>query len=728
MELFDLLQFSISGWKNCGLYIQCLVTPERINRQYLQMIHLAKCFLNFNCIRGVKMIADAITTNFEFISRVQYLNPVERIDPIMDFVGLLELDPRTSCETRRNTFVTHYFANISPSEQIQLLKDAEAKRGLLLDIPSSQLLFESMARSLSEYLTKDYCLLSDCVIRILKFFVRYDNEWLLSFITNLCRIPSEETSQVSFNDMIDKLVRTDDLMTLVCISTAVNSAFCTLVPHRVESLTAMLLTVDYASRNSPVVLLSSYLKFFKELIQSGFRPNEMDQIARSLAILNFNKLLCLVVDVIKFNGANLNGTIQSVEYLGVLLKILFLSMANDSDAISFAEVNLDALQSITSLGSSYIVSFIKRVGQIKIQPSNWRDQHQLFKLVLVDIWPRLHASKKSELFCVCANHLNKLIIFMNHQIPAGEIPNDIAKMSSACLLFSARLESLGLGAFPEHWGHFSTCFSNLLHVSKKFPVSMLQETISNVYQLKSDFITKQLLSFMKTLIEMCRHYLKGDVVPVADVLRCLLWIDDDQCWQLFADGICNSLAAGKIPPSLADLFEKHVDIQQSFLLSPFGLNSLDRIVDAAEKRWKSLGENWKQPKATVNGYPEIEAFLRGDQRTMVYRSECHMRGIKAARIFAVELLKRAPNNGFSVEVIAVGHGPRASCQITKLPMKQDGPVDELLQLHLSELKKIIETRKKAVMGSQSQSVDSQLKQEHVPAPSPKRPKLEENSV
>ena len=89
--------------------------------------------------------------------------------------------------------------------------------------------------------------------------------------------------------------------------------------------------------------------------------------------------------------------------------------------------------------------------------------------------------------------------------------------------------------------------------------------------------------------ELCCHYFSKEctatgcknIASLTQVLRCLFWLDNDQCWQLFARGICHTFLTDQVTP-IGDLVSK--SFGDSFAESPKALKTLHQIVEFVENR------------------------------------------------------------------------------------------------------------------------------------------------
>ena len=134
--------------------------------------------------------------------------------------------------------------------------------------------------------------------------------------------------------------------------------------------------------------------------------------------------------------------------------------------------------------------------------------------------------------------------------------------------------------------------------------------------------------------------------------------------------------------------------------------------------------NWKQPQASVPGYPEIESFLRSDRMFMVHENRTLFRAIADTQKFADEILKVAHSSRFHVTVTAAETDARLSCVIIKEQISSD--LVENSQCHVMDFVKLITTKLLMPLVKKSRSVaaaSSPSNPKQVLPPS-KRPKLD----
>lgn len=381
------------------------------------MIHFAKCFLNVNCVDGANWIANLISPNFHALSEFQDNHLEEKFEPVINFVRLLEEDPRTSNATRVNTFIDSYFAHFSPTRMVQLLTTARWE-WFNLGVLSCKLLFEKMALTLLKCDLLEEATSAAAIIKIMEFFARHQRyPWLNLFLSRLCQRPTTSDPTLYYS-LIDKLIVSDEIMNLVATCQAVNLAFCPLVSQRVSLLARQLATVDFSAQNNVVDLLSSYLKFVKCLIQKFLLAENsiFPAITSSLAPLDINHLTRFAMEVYEFRIPNTSGhndTKQSVDYLKLIFKALinFISQ-KPSSALPLELLTPNTLECLALLGLPYVVSFLRSAVPAKVLcPWHYVSKCQFFTFVLSDIFPRFrNVPTHLEIIKVCMGFLKTFVL------------------------------------------------------------------------------------------------------------------------------------------------------------------------------------------------------------------------------------------------------------------------------------------------------------------------------
>jgi hypothetical protein len=153
---------------------------------------------------------------------------------------------------------------------------------------------------------------------------------------------------------------------------------------------------------------------------------------------------------------------------------------------------------------------------------------------------------------------------------------------------------------------------------------------------------------------------------VKKIFDCLLWLNDELCWESFKVQICKSF-----PSEEGNLFVQFVvsneALQETLVEAPLGLTVFNRILDhwieESSPTKNPPAVDWSMPQASFPAYPEVETFLRSSEESMIYSK---FRGINEARQFGKLLDNQSgPRNGFSVHSSFGGIGKKAFCKIEK---------------------------------------------------------------
>ena len=655
------------------------------------MIHLATCFFHVNCVDGVEIVANLISTYFKFMARSRCLIQGETNDPIMDFVILLEQDPRTSSHERMQSFVDLYYTNISTSRRIRMLSDVDENRELRMSKTTRKILTKEMAKTLSVCYPTDGGFSHDEIMELLAFFVRRRKfKRLASYTSKICEIPTDSAQIIVYNSMIDSLVqhKCDDVMKLASLSEQVKSTFSSLLVYRVPKL-LLEITIGVQHSTKHTKMLSNHLKFYKQLIQGDAPPREKDLIAitSSLSLLTISQQLHLIVEMYEFNGSSLNQDVGVRQYLRQMANVLHVTLELNPSEVPLALFNLDVLKCFAALGNHSIVVLMGDCLRAVVAPSESSTKHKLFQLVLTDLLALLDGTDKYDILQICGQYLRDLVKGIDTDSPAPDYPNNLINGFH----YLMQLETSDLTVNHDNVA------ATLKDVFTQLRPNVLLDTMLDVHLWQAKYNIKKLPTSLEAFTALCCHYVKGEFISTAcksvstltQVLRCLLWLDDEPCWESFANGICQSFLTDNVTP-FADLV--HKTFQEPFMDSPSALKAFNAVVDFAEDRVKHLSQlDWKQVHSSLPDYPEIEAFLHSDRMTMVYENTALFRSLADARKFASDLAKLAQTNGFHVTVTATGASVRSSCVITKQQIVNGCSV-EFSQYHDREFRQLIDTR------------------------------------
>lgn len=105
----------------------------------------------------------------------------------------------------------------------------------------------------------------------------------------------------------------------------------------------------------------------------------------------------------------------------------------------------------------------------------------------------------------------------------------------------------------------------------------------------------------------------------SDIVKCLLWLNDEQAWQLLSQAMWSHSYQNN--PSVMVL-SKNVETQNAIVNSTLACDAFLIIMDYWTKQLTTLKEpafNWEQPNAELPTYLGLQAFLRSDKESMVYR-------------------------------------------------------------------------------------------------------------
>ena len=253
----------------------------------------------------------------------------------------------------------------------------------------------------------------------------------------------------------------------------------------------------------------------------------------------------------------------------------------------------------------------------------------------------------------------------------------------------------------------------------ELPTNLLLDLVLEIHvtETKSSSSIKMFSCLIKWYTDLWRRLLKQDflsfVEPIPDyfskhlfhtsctykIIRCLLWLDDDESWQCFARQIAQ-LILKSFPCKKSDMlmraFLKDTEMQEAVKGSSFAYASFSCIVDSLVNKWKSVKEpssfTWEQPAnlpRNRRGYEDIENFLRSTRESMVFSGFVN---IHEARTFARQLESMGSSNGFSVRVTASGSGRSSRLEIDKKTSFYETVVKEFATRKL-ELAKLVDLRR-----------------------------------
>ena len=433
--------------------------------------------------------------------------------------------------------------------------------------------------------------------------------------------------------------------------------------------------------------------------------------AAKLANMPLEDLCRLLVDVFKTSRNYLE---TNVFYSGIIRQFcgrLILRMKEKGNAMPKRTTILHAVKTFIQLNDTSLThSLLEQLCLIEItKVSEKQFKQDLLKdfVSSADVWGKLDPVTKLMVLNTCSTIVEEDIASIDRTLDSVATNRVLDSNSTQELKFKL-FNCSKLFIFAEKH-RFDLTQKNVVPAFQRLFAKLqtpLFELVLEIYQSESP-ASPSIKNFpvcLEWYRDLCRRLFSLNFVSLikstddtVKILRCLLWLSDDQSWQSFADKICRSSPSQRCD-IVVSAFLTNSDVQQSIADSPLAFASFSRIVDFLAEQSKSVKEpagfSWHQPTAKLSynkhrGIEEVESFLHSARETMVFAKFIN---IHEARTFASDLQKMGPSNGFSVRATAAGSGRSARCEIVKNRNFYDDAV-KAYNLRKSELAKLVGLRR-----------------------------------
>jgi hypothetical protein len=412
--------------------------------------------------------------------------------------------------------------------------------------------------------------------------------------------------------------------------------------------------------------LLSCLKFIGRLESNSYPVDSkyMSTVQPLLDQLEIQQLLDVMVDLL-----NSNEQPPTIGILRFISKVVVSRMkANQVPDMLRRESILEAVQYLNRSEDKLLLrSFLEQVSSYEITGS-WDNKfkYELFDDLIYSsgIWDGLDSTSKLIVLDTCTTLVSVWIVCICRLLDSSS--PDKGEVSNSQIFECVKLFFL---AEKNRFGMMTDNGTVLQHLLSKLPLPQLMQLVLDLYLSDSESQTniKQFTNCFVWYRDLCKLFFDRDFVSVVkkdeveNVFRCLLWMEDDQLWELFSTKV-SMLAKKSCILTFMTCILQSVEIQQGLVDSPSAFAAFVRIAEGwveRSKSWKEPKFTWKQPNAVVNGHPELEEFSRSPLKSMSQ----YFTTVKEARLFADSLLEES-KHGFNVTITPIGK-KSVHCSVTK---------------------------------------------------------------
>lgn len=693
--MYSCFKHFVSGWEACVELIKQMFTPELFSKQIQLAIKLANGFLNECCAEGAILVGNAAASCWNAIpdEEVNSLTK-ETVDAYLDFIVSLEQEPVTSNPERFSAFFAT-FSKLKALMQCQLVLDLKSKMNTSLwkTLPSATKFFENLCAALisRQFLTETVSKERIMIIKLIELYVRLGNrESIQTIISCVIESPYSDSAFVEFisqSSIIWDLATSSELGKLVLTS---------LMDHLIyslkkdgtsmESISKKNVCTYYGGTNATVLStrFSSYLKFLLKMEENPelANPNRMKTLVSKLKTWNFKHITDILFDTVKLRSERKNKRPNNLLVIQLFFQLI-LPRLREEQTTFLPGVVLELMRCFVQyLDQSSICELIDaiciRVSKI---PSNRQEISINFFVELIEstFWNELQYPAKLQIVITSATMIETCIAVYSFD-PTQDIYHIFTDIyPQAIPTEQLTVSCLQLFFFIEKNrkddGNVKDLAPGLLNLFSLQPLAAQMESILNVFLLEVSAVPN--IKKFSTCIDLYRKMLslalnqdflilftKEDTNLIANLLKCLVWVSDEEAWQSYSSRICQS-PSSTVQSRLNETLSQHPAICRMIANSPPALKAITRITEYAEVEYENISEptfSWHQPLAVLSEYPEVEEFLRSGSESFVY---ANFQSINEARHFATTLRQLQVSNKFSVSTRTDGKGKMTRCVIKK---------------------------------------------------------------
>lgn len=603
----------VIGWNDCADAIEKILSPNRIFQQLVPVMKMARSFLNVDCSEGAKLVGDCLSSAFSGIDKSQALR-MEKADihDCMELIILLEEDPKTANQERQ-TSVASFFSKLEFSMQCDLVLKLEARtRPQSHNSESRKMIFQALCKALTYCELGSPLIKENNVVDLIFCYSRIGNaEWLQSFLSNVVRaqVTSEKSNDLPTKTLLQKVI------------------------------------------SSPRILQLD--------LSSDLGESLMKVLVDSQLTLNIHQLTTILIDVwYDTSPIFLRRLPSTVTIISHFCSVIILRLKKNTTEMLSQRRILEVIKICIELGNASLTKSLLKQVCAKISTWGNREKYSLFvDLIFVsDVWGALSSKSKLITMQTFSSLVPTLIMGMCRPCPASKSPIRIEVLFN-CINFFILIELNGFEIEPKI---NAQTFEPLI---AKLPVSLLMELVLQLYksEAKKSQNIKTLPVCFNFYRDTSRLFFTLEFVPLVSsrtatpILDCLLWLEDEQCWQSFALSV-----SAASPSFFLRVFLEDLAIQRALKDSCPAVAAFLLIVDnwsLKSASWKEPLFSWNQPKAVLPDHPEVEAFLHSSLKSMTYKKFTR---IAEARDFAKYL-----SYNFRVSVVTSASGKQSQCIITK---------------------------------------------------------------
>ncbi|EFX74647.1 hypothetical protein DAPPUDRAFT_251633 [Daphnia pulex] len=683
-----------------------MISPDRIVQQLVPIISLAQHLLNFHCLEGAVLIGDCISSSLINFNKqqTQRLKQSE-IQSYVEFIISLEENAKTSNPLRPKSFTT-LFSKLEPSVQCYLVLEMEAQvSSRFKNLDSCNNMFQELYKALPLCDLRSPLIKGNVIVDLICCFFRINEELLQSLISKIFHVPANPgENQSRFSEKaLEKVISSPLILELALSSEIGLSVVLTLVDKQLISLTSQLQKILRDEAQPPANVNKLYQKNETQLLlslssclrivvrveknSSISTAQRSSSISSLLSKLNAQQLTTVLNDILKSSSRHLKKPSSTATIIHQICVFLISRLNNENTtAVLSRSTILQSIKAVIEVNDESLSQTLFQQFCKKEEIGSWSKQNKsgLLRDIMSspDVWGKLDSSSRQIFMDTCASLVNSWIVEIS--LSLNSLIESTATQINAPpkLLIEAIVDCVQLffwgekNRFDLEQKITAEAFQPLIC---KLNASQLLELVLQLFKLEFDARPniKKFPICMDWYRSICRILFTVEFVSLVNldvatrIVNCLLWLEDEESWKQFAQSVCRNFQSSRGNLFL-QVFMKDLPIQRSLKAFAPAFAAFVHIVDHWTQHsvnWAQRTEkvkeptfSWQQFNAVVPNYPEVQAFLRSPEQSMIYMK---FNEIAEARRFADSLQAMGQSNNFSVSVTTSGSGKNIRCGIVK---------------------------------------------------------------
>ena len=625
------------------------------------------------------------------------------LDAFVDQVIAMEADRRTS-NPLRVAHVISLFPRLDFYQQCHLVVGLQKENSLRLrGVPSCLQMFRDLCLSLSLSDLHVEGPMVNIAVQLLKCFFNLGEENLVqSFTDQICITHTLLSLEPSFlkHNLLEAVLSSPDIWELVSTSTLAKKSIVSLVTARLSFLISL---VDQqlpvlsdevnAERYQPVrhswmtelhqeatrASLSSCIHMVFRLERETAFENQkgMDSLAALYSKLSLEQLCHLVLDLRELNGNLLK---ENPVCFSLFVNLCQLLVNKSKEALPQIphEIIIEVVQTFIWLGDIMLVRSLVKQICLAGSGGSWdpTDKNKLLESILsspeswCEIGPsssRLVRDSSTALIGAWIVGLCRILDQVGSKtISNGKTDGLRSKIASCVNIFIRTEKSQPRSDQPN----VATFFTLLL---SKLSLERLCHLIVDLRKLDAVDSTSSVLKSPPSsdvYRDLCQLLLNKELNAfiksygwlMTELWKCFHWFSNEDIFMALSHKILDAFPPTQENPLVAKIVSSS-ELRSLVSTTSFGKEAFCLFLDQRINRLKTMFKpflSWDHPYAVVPGHPEVEAFLRSTDKSMVYS---YFTSFASACKFSVRV--GGTKNGYCIQVDPVKVGKRFRCKIEK---------------------------------------------------------------